>query len=78
MTYATVFIATLMLVYLIGYWTGRRHERDVAGEQERLAARIDPPNRTAGMPTNLSEAPSEIREPRWRSGQFRSRDDKEW
>lgn len=74
---AIMFIMVLMLVYLLGYLTGRAHERDVAGEQERLAARIDPPNRTAGIPTNTSMEPSEVRQPRWRNGQFRAGPDQD-
>jgi hypothetical protein len=67
---ALVLIGALTLVYLIGYITGRRHERAAQEEASERLLRLDPPDRTPGLPTNITAAPSTPRQPRWRNGRF--------
>ena len=54
------------LAYRAGQGGGRRQAEEA---QERLL-RLDPPDRTSGLPTNLGVEPSRPRTPRWRSGRF--------
>jgi hypothetical protein len=68
--------AILIVVALVGtYVAGYAHGQHVAegkalAEQERLR-RLEPPRRSPGTPANTEAEPSEIRQPRWRNGQFR-------
>lgn len=52
------------LAFLGGVVVGRRHERERAAEEADRMLRIDPPNRTQGLPTNLDGEPSNIKKPR--------------
>lgn len=57
--------AAVVLVGLAaGYAFGKRQGlRDAAEEADRML-RIDPPNRTEGLPTNLDGEPAVIKKPR--------------
>ena len=69
---AAVLIAfCCLVVYGVGFLHGRVYQRHLCEmEQERLEL-LEPPPRTQGAPANMSEPPSEVREPRWRNGSFR-------
>lgn len=63
---------------LIGWWGGRNDGLRLARVEQERMTRLAPPNRTPGLPTNTTGPPSEVRNTRWRNGQFYTPDSKEW
>lgn len=66
--------ALMLFPYLLGYLTGRRHQKQVCDEAEERLASIEPPTRAAGQPTNVDGPPSRINQPKWRQGMLRGGD----
>lgn len=56
------------------YLVGRRDGRRLAEEQAERLARIEPPTRAVGQPTNADGPPARINKPRWRQGMLRGGD----
>lgn len=67
-----VLFVAMCLVFGSGVRMGYMWGRQDAEEAADRMLRIDPPNRTPGLPTNASEPTSDLRRPRWRSGQFKA------
>lgn len=64
MLYALVPLVVTVSV-LGGYALGRRHERQAQAERVERLSRIDPGDRTPGLPTNINAEPSNVRRGRW-------------
>ena len=70
---AGVVILTLcVVIYLIGCLHGSAWQRRQCEAEDERLRRIDPPDRPAGLPTNVGAEPSTPRQPKWRSGTFKS------
>jgi hypothetical protein len=65
-----VYVVSYLGLVVIAYRLGRRHGRDAAEEAQERLLRLEPPDRTPGLPTNTEADPSTPREVRWRSGRF--------
>ncbi len=61
-----------IIIGALWYWVGRKHQQAICDAEADRMERIDPPSRTAGLPTNLDAPASDARVPRWRNGQFKS------
>lgn len=75
---AALIVVVLVGTYIAGYAHGQHRAEERRRVEEERLRRLDPPRRTNGSPTNTEAKPSEIRKPRWRSGEFTDIERKEW